>query len=79
LKAVLLTFFVEGAFYVEEGVFSTKTGAGVAKNIQIHNLFTFYRRVVSGRWPGGELAVRCGLLWWFGGIVMEDSRVWLVE
>jgi len=48
LEAVLFPFFVEGTPYVEERVCSTKTGAGVAKNIQIHNLFTYYRRVVCG-------------------------------
>src|ERR1700722_8209326 len=46
LETMLLPFFVEGTLYVEERVCSAKTSAGVAKNIQIHNLFTYYRRAV---------------------------------
>jgi hypothetical protein len=41
LEAVLLAFFIERAFEVEERIGTRLTGAGVAKNIQIHNLFTF--------------------------------------
>jgi hypothetical protein len=47
LNAVLLAFFIEWAFGVEERIFARLTGAGVAKNEQIHSLFTFYRRSVS--------------------------------
>ena len=48
LETVLFPFFIEGTLYVEEGICSAKTSAGVAKNIQIHNLFTYYRRAVCG-------------------------------
>jgi hypothetical protein len=41
LEAVLFAFFIEGTFGVEEWVGAPQAGAGVAKNIQIHNLFTF--------------------------------------
>ena len=41
LEAVLLAFFVEGALDVEEGIRTSESGAGVSKNIEIHNLFTF--------------------------------------
>ena len=46
LETVLFPFFVEGTLYVEEGICAAKASAGVAKNIQIHNLFTYYRRAV---------------------------------
>jgi hypothetical protein len=59
LETVLLAFFVEWAFGVEERIFARLTGAGVAKYIQIHSLFTFYRRSVSGWWLCDESAVRC--------------------
>ena len=79
LEAVLLTFLVEGAFGVEEWIRAPQAGAGVAKNIQIHNLFIFYRRCVSGWYLRGECAVRCwGLGGWFG-FVVEDSGIGLVE
>ena len=48
LETVLFPFFIEGTLYVEEGICSAKASAGVAKNIQIHNLFTYYRRAVCG-------------------------------
>ena len=48
LETVLFPFFIEGTLYVEEGICSAKTSAGVAKNIQIHNLFTYYRTAVCG-------------------------------
>src|ERR1700733_11982610 len=48
LETVLFPFFVEGTLYVEEGICAAKTGAGVAKNIQIHNLFIYYRKAVCG-------------------------------
>jgi hypothetical protein len=38
---VLLAFFIERALEVEEWIGTTKAGAGVTKDIQIHNLFTF--------------------------------------
>jgi hypothetical protein len=41
LEAVLLAFFIERAFEVEERIGAGLTGAGVAKDVQIHNLFTF--------------------------------------
>jgi hypothetical protein len=41
LEAVLLALFVEGALGVEEWIRAPQTGAGVAKNIQIHNLLIF--------------------------------------
>jgi hypothetical protein len=41
LEAVLLAFFIEGAFGVEERIAARLAGAGMAKNIQIHNLFIF--------------------------------------
>jgi hypothetical protein len=47
LEAVLLAFFVERAFGIEERIFARLTGAGVAKYVQIHSLLTFYRRRVS--------------------------------
>ena len=48
LETVLFPFFVEGSLYVEERICAAKASAGVAKNIQIHNLFTYYRRAVCG-------------------------------
>ena len=48
LEAVSFAFFVEGALGVEEWIFAWLSGAGVAKYIQIHSLFTFYRRWVFG-------------------------------
>jgi hypothetical protein len=39
LEAVPFAFFIEGAFGVEDWVGATKTGTGVAKDIQIHSLF----------------------------------------
>jgi hypothetical protein len=41
LEAVLLAFFIERAFGVEEWIGASQAGAGVAKNIQIHSLFIF--------------------------------------
>jgi hypothetical protein len=41
LEAVLFAFFIEGTFGVEEWIGAPQTGAGVAKDVQIHNLFTF--------------------------------------
>jgi hypothetical protein len=59
LEAVLFAFFIEGAFGVEQGVDASKTSAGMAKNVQIHNLFTFYRRRVAGWYRCGECEVSC--------------------
>ena len=47
LEALLFAFFVERAFQVEYWIRASQTGAGVAKDVQIHSLFTFYRRRVS--------------------------------
>ena len=41
VEAVAFAFFVEGAFQVEEWVFSAETSAGVAEYEEIHSLFTF--------------------------------------
>jgi hypothetical protein len=41
LEAVLLAFFIERAFEVEQRIGAWLAGAGVAKNVQIHSLFTF--------------------------------------
>jgi hypothetical protein len=41
LEAVLLAFFIEGALGVEKRIRASQAGAGVAEDIQIHNLFTF--------------------------------------
>jgi hypothetical protein len=41
LEAMLLALFIERAFGVEERIAARLAGAGVAKNIQIHNLFIF--------------------------------------
>ena len=41
LEAVLLSFFVEGTFLVEGWICAAKTGAGVTKDEDIHNLLTF--------------------------------------
>jgi hypothetical protein len=79
LETVLFPFLVEGTLYVEEGICSAKASASVAKNIQIHNLFTYYRRPVCGSQPGVNVWCDVGLWWWFGRIVMEDSGVWHVK
>jgi hypothetical protein len=47
LEAMFLTLFVEGTLGVNERIWAAQTCAGVAKNVQIHNLFTFYRMSVS--------------------------------
>jgi hypothetical protein len=41
VEAVAFAVLVEGAFQVEEGIFATKTCAGVAEDEEIHSLFTF--------------------------------------
>jgi hypothetical protein len=38
LETVLFALFVEGAFLVEKGISTTKSGAGVAEDENIHNL-----------------------------------------
>jgi len=58
LKGVFLPLFIDGTFHVEERVCPAKTSTGVAKNIQIHNLFIYYRRDVRG-YSWGRSAVRC--------------------
>jgi len=40
LEAVLLAFLIERALLVEQGIGAAGSGAGVAKNKQIHSLFT---------------------------------------
>jgi hypothetical protein len=40
LEAMLLALLVEGPFLVEERVGTTKSGAGVAEDKNIHNLLT---------------------------------------
>jgi hypothetical protein len=47
LKAVTFAFFVEGAFEIEEGIFSAYPGAGVTKNEEIHKSLLFYRLPVT--------------------------------
>jgi hypothetical protein len=47
LEAMLLAFFVEGTLLVQDGVGTRSPGAGMAENVQIHTLLTFYRRSVS--------------------------------
>jgi hypothetical protein len=41
LETVFFAFFVEGAFQVKQWIRPAHTGTGVAKDIQIHNLFIF--------------------------------------
>jgi len=57
LKTVLFAFFIERTLGVEQGIGASQASAGVAEDIQIHSLLTFYRRHVSGWYFPSECAV----------------------
>ena len=87
LKAVALAVFVERTLDVEQRIGAAGSGAGVAKDEEIHGSGFHCKSTESGRTSGyrrmngGSLS---GPRWWLRrrrlcGLVVEDSRIGFVE
>jgi hypothetical protein len=86
VEAVAFTVFVEGAFEIEEGIFSADACAGVAENEEIHKAWFYCRTGAFSVIFVGQGAVKflqdvdiAWLVLWLAGFVVEDAGVGLVE